>query len=106
MEITPTHDVYNQVLKRREIAFFTEHGIAATPKLYDVRKQLATRYSANEDLVFIRGLKTLTGTNRAVGEAEIYDSLEDALSLVPKYIVTRNMPERHKASKEENTKKG
>lgn len=106
MEITPTRDIYNQVLKRREVAFFTEHGIAATPKLYDVRKQLATRYGANEDLVFVRRLRTLAGTNRAVGEAEIYDSVEDARSLVPKYIIARNLPERHKAGKEDTPKKG
>lgn len=81
MDITPTRDVYNPVLKRREVMFFTNHETASTPKLYDVRKQLASKYSTNEELVFIRNLKTLTGTIKAVGEAEIYDSLDEAKSL-------------------------
>lgn len=100
MEITPTRDVYNPVLRRREVTFFTDHGVAATPKLYDVRKQLAARYNSNEELVFVRKLVTLTGTTRAVGEAEVYDSVEDAQSLVPKHIVARNLPERHKKVEE------
>jgi len=100
MEITPTRDVYNPVLRRREVAFFVDHGIAATPKLYDARKQLAAKYGAREELVFIRRLVTLTGTSRAVGEAEVYDSAEDAKSLVPKHIVARNLPDRHKAKEE------
>jgi ribosomal protein S24E len=100
MDITPTRDVYNPVLRRREVTFFTEHGRAVTPRLYDVRKELAARYGASEELVFVRRLMTLTGTTRAVGEAEVYDSVEDARSLVPKHIVARNLPERRKKSEE------
>jgi len=101
MEITPTRDVYNPVLRRREVTFFADRGVAATPGLYNVRKQLAARYGAVEELVFVRRLETLTGTTRAVGEAEIYDSVEDAESLVPKYIVARNLADRHKAKEGE-----
>ena len=105
MDITPTRDLYNPVLKRREVTFFVDHGVAATPKLYDVRKQLAAKYGAGEELVFVRKLETLTGTTRAVGEAEVYDSADAAKSLVPKHIMARNLPERHKAGKEGEAKK-
>jgi len=105
MEITPTRDTYNPVLRRREVTFHVEHSIAATPRLYDVRKQLAARYGRSEELVFIRRLVTLTGTTKAVGEAEVYDSVEDASSLVPKHIVARNLPERHKAGMEGDAEK-
>ena len=105
MDITPTRDVYNPVLKRREVTFFVDHGVAATPKLYDMRKQVASRYGAAEELVFIRKLETLTGTTRAVGEAEVYDSVDTAKSLVPKHIAERNQVDRHKAAKEVEKKK-
>ncbi len=100
MEIIPTRDVYNPVLKRREVTFFADHSIAATPKLYDMKKLVAAKYGADEGLVFMRSLKTLTGTTKSVGEAEVYDSLEDVKSLVPKHIVTRNLPERHKTKED------
>jgi ribosomal protein S24E len=100
MEITPVRDVYNPILKRREVTFFADHSIAATPKLYDIKKLVAAKYKADEGLVFVRSLKTLTGTTKAVGEAEVYDSLESAKSLVPKHIATRNLPERHKTKED------
>ena len=103
LDITPTRDVYNPLLKRREISFFTNHELATTPKLYDVRKQLATKYGANEELVFVRNLKTLTGTTKAIGKAEIYDTVAEANSLVPKHIQIRNLSERHKTK--ESTQK-
>ena len=100
MDITPTRDVYNPVLRRREITFYVEHMTAATPKLYDLRKQVAVKYAADEGLVFIRGLKTSTGTSRAVGEAEVYDHVEDVSVLVPEHILTRNQPDRHKVKED------
>jgi ribosomal protein S24E len=100
MDITPTRDVYNPVLKRREVTFYVKHTAAATPKLYDLRKQVAVKYAADEELVFIRNLRTSTGTSRAVGEAEVYDHVDDVKILVPEHILARNQPERHKAKEE------
>ena len=96
MDITPTRDIYNPVLKRREITFYVEHMTATTPKLYDMRKQVAVKYSTDEGLVFIRSLRTSTGTSKAVGEVEVYDSVEDVRILVPQHILARNQPERQK----------
>ena len=96
MAITPTRDTYNPLLRRRDVAFFVDQGVAATPKLYDVRKRLAARYGVGEELVYIKKLVTLTGTTRSVGEVEVYDSVEDAKSLVPEHIVARNQPGRRK----------
>jgi small subunit ribosomal protein S24e len=106
-----TRDSYNPLLKRREISFLVEHTLAATPKLYDVRKNLADRFGVHENLVFVRRLKTPTGTMHTIGEAEIYDSAEDAKTVVPEYILLRNMAERHKekpakTKKEVPSKKG
>jgi len=89
-----------QYPERREVEFFADHERSATPRLYEIRRQLATRYGANEELVFVKSLRTLTGTNRTVGEVEVYDLVEDAKSLTPRHIVARNLPERHKTAKE------
>jgi ribosomal protein S24E len=43
-------------------------------------------------LVFIKKMETKTGTRKAVGIANIYDSLEHAKLIEPEYIVKRNMP--------------
>jgi len=105
MDIRTTRDVYNPLLRRREVSFLIEHDGTSTPKLYDVRKGFAAKIGATEDTVFVRSLGTLTGTTRAVGEAEVYDSQEEARTLVPKYVLARNMPERHK-TKESASKEG
>jgi len=78
---------------------------AATPKLYDLRKQVAVKYATDEVLVFVRSLRTLTGTSRAVGDAEVYDSVEDVKILIPEHILARNQPERHKAGGSATPKK-
>ena len=57
-----------------------------------VRETVASLYSVNIELVYITKLKSLTGTNRTQGQAEIYDRLEDAQALVPKHIQNRNYP--------------
>jgi ribosomal protein S24E len=97
MDITPTRDIYNPVLKRREITFYVEHLTTATPKLYDLRKQVAVKYATDEALVFVRSVRTLAGTSKAIGDAEVYDSVEDVRVLIPEHIRVRNQSERHKA---------
>ena len=99
MEIKKTSDKYNQLLGRREITFFIEHYSEGTPKLYDVRKALAQVYGKDEDSVYVIKLKTSTGTNKTIGEAEIYDKSERAQSVIPKHIQLRNSPDRGKISK-------
>jgi len=105
MEIRITRDAYNSLLRRREVSFSVDHNSSSTPKLYDVRKAIAARFGAQEDIVFVRNLETLTGTTRAVGEAEVYDSAEDAKTLVRSYVINRNVADRHK-SKEATPKEG
>jgi len=96
MEIRIRRDVFNPLLRRREVSFLANHSSSSTPKLYDVRKSMAAKFGVKEDVVFIRSLETLTGTTVTVGEAEVYDSEEAAKKVVPSYLLARNMAERHK----------
>jgi ribosomal protein S24E len=94
MEIREESISYNPIFKRRELTFFLDHISLSSPLLYVVRKSLAEKYDVNEDVVYIMRLDTKTGTNRAYGKAEIYDSYKNAVQVVPKHIQRRNMSSR------------
>ncbi len=84
---------YNPLLKRREITFKVEHAeTGGTPPRLQVRKQLATLLKQDLELVYIKKMETKTGTMTAVGEANAYDSIQQAKFVEPEHIVTRNVP--------------
>jgi small subunit ribosomal protein S24e len=83
----------NPLLKRQEIAFRIEHDQdGGTPTRGEVRNQLASILKTDLELVYIRQLETKTGTTVAVGEANTYETVEQAKLIEPKHIITRNTP--------------
>ena len=92
MDVKNISESYNPVFKRKEVSFFIDHSAQGSPKLYDVRKSLVEKYSADEGSVYVVKLETKTGTNRSYGKAEIYESIESAAKVVPKHIQRRNTP--------------
>jgi ribosomal protein S24E len=93
MKIKIVSKEYNPLLKRKEIIFEVEHAdTGGTPPRFEVRKKLASKLKASLDLVYVRKVETKTGTMIAVGEANAYDSIEQAKLLEPKHIVARNAP--------------
>ncbi|MEM3526630.1 MAG: 30S ribosomal protein S24e [Candidatus Bathyarchaeia archaeon] len=92
MEIKVKSERRNPLLSRREIIFEVIHNqTGSTPPRLEVRKALAAALKVNTDLVFIKKLETKTGTQIAVGTANVYYTLEQAVFIEPKYIVKRNM---------------
>jgi len=84
---------YNPLLKRKEVTFKVEHAeTGGTPNRFEVKKQLAALLKADLELVYVRKMETKTGTTTAVGEADAYDSVEQAKIVEPKHIVARNVP--------------
>ena len=84
---------YNPLLKRKEVTFKVEHTESGgTPPRFEVRKKLATLLKKDIELVYVRKMETKTGTMTAVGEANAYDSVEQAKIVEPKHIVARNSP--------------
>ena len=94
MDVKNMSESYNLVFKRKEVSFFIDHSAQGSPKLYDVRKSLIEKYGADESSVYVVKLETRTGTNRSYGKAEIYESTETAVKVVPKHIQRRNTPTR------------
>jgi len=93
MEVKIVSDKENPLLKRREVHFNVEHGqTGGTPLRLEVRSAVANALKTDKNLVFIKKLETKTGTHTAAGVANVYDSIEQAKLIEPKYIVKRNVP--------------
>jgi len=93
MEVKIVSSKDNPLLKRREIQFRTEHGPQSkTPARLEIKKALAAELKLGEELVFVKDIRTLTGTGTAVGHANAYESAKQAKIVEPDYIVKRNSP--------------
>jgi small subunit ribosomal protein S24e len=83
----------NPILKRKEIKFTVEHGPKGkTPGRLEVKRNLSVELKIGENLVFIKKMRTMTGTNTAVGVANAYETKEQAKLIEPEYIMKRNSP--------------
>jgi len=105
MKINITSQQYNPLLKRKEITFEIRHEeTKGTPPRLEVRKALSEVLKANVELVYVRKVQTKTGTMQAKGEANIYDSIEQAKFVESEHIIERNVPS-EKKPKEEKAEK-
>jgi len=110
MEVKITSELKNLLLKRKEIAFEVQHTqTKGTPERLEIRNKLAEMLKTKPELVYVKRVETKTGTMKAAGEANVYESVEHAKLIEPEYIITRNLPqeEREKPAekKEESPKK-
>jgi len=93
MEVKIVLSKNNPLLKRKEVQFRVEHGPQSkTPARLDVRKALAAELKLSEELIFVREMRTLTGTGTAVGHANVYQTNAQGKLVEPEYIVKRNNP--------------
>ena len=93
MEVKIVSTNKNSLLKRKEVDFRVDQGsIRKTPTRLEVKKAIAAELKIKEELVFIKKMKTMTGTNIAVGVANAYETLEQAKFIEPEYIRKRNSP--------------
>lgn len=104
MEVKKSAEKDNPLLKRKDVTFFIDHPSAGTPKLFEVRKALASMYEVSDDLVYVLNLTTLTGTHRTVGEAEVYEQAETTHLVLPKHIQLRNLQGRGRGDEKKATK--
>jgi len=102
MEVKITQEQQNILLKRKEIMFEVEHSqTKGTPSRIEIRNKLAEMLKTKPELVYVKRVETKTGTMKAKGEANAYESIEQAKLVEPEYIVTRNMPPAEKKEKAE-----
>lgn len=86
----------NPLLKRKEVTFSVDHAQnGGTPSRVEVSKQLASLLQTKHELVYVKNMETKTGKMVAVGEANVYDSIEQGKLMEPKYVIARNaLPEK------------
>jgi ribosomal protein S24E len=102
MEVKIISHRENPLLKRTEVCFQIDHSeTGSTPSRLDVKKAVATKLKKDIELVFVKKFETKTGTCTALGEANIYDSIEQAKLTEPEYIKKRNAPPEEPKQKEE-----
>ena len=93
MEVKIVSTKENPLLKRKEVEFRIEQELRGkTPARLEVKKAIATKLKTGEEMVFVKKMRTLTGTNIAVGVANAYETVEQAKFIEPEYIRKRNSP--------------
>ena len=92
MEIKIVSKKENPVMKRTEVQFTVEHIQGKTPGRLDIKRSVASQLQVSDKLVFIKKMRTLTGTSMTVGVATAYQSEAQAKIIEPEYIIKRNSP--------------
>lgn len=96
---------YNPLLKRKEVVFEVDHSQEGqTTSRLELRENLANMLKIEIDLVFVEKVETKTGTMIAIGEANAYESAEQAKLIEPEHIITRNVFPKKPAEETEKPK--
>lgn len=83
----------NPLLKRKEVGFTIIQGPKEkTPSRIEVRKAIAIEMKIADEVVFVKRMHTKTGTSITQGEANVYQSVDQAKLVEPEYIRKRNSP--------------
>jgi ribosomal protein S24E len=83
----------NPLLKRKEVEFTIVQGPKEkTPPRLEVKKAVAIELKIGDDVVFIKKMRTRTGTSITQGVANVYQSVAQARIVEPEYIRKRNSP--------------
>lgn len=89
MKLILTSTKTNPLFKRQEVEFKVEEP--STPSRSSVRIELAVALRVELNQVYVREMKTKSGTRTTFGVAHVYEDPEMALKVEPKHIVERNM---------------
>merc|ERR1719337_350483 len=80
----------NRLLQRKQMIVDIIHPNSATPKKSEVRESLAKNYKTTADCIIAFGFKTIFGGGKTSGFALIYDSVEAAKKVEPRFRLVRH----------------
>merc|ERR1711921_56624 len=80
----------NRLLKRKQMIVDVIHPNTSTPKKSEVRESLAKNYKVAPDQIIAFGFKTQFGGGKTSGFAMIYDSVEAAKKVEPRFRLIRH----------------
>ena len=98
MDIKITSKFENKLLERKEVQFEIQQLKKATPSRKEIRDKLIAQLDANKEAAMLIKIKTHIGKGLVKGLMHIYETLEVAKKIEPKYVVFRNLgkPEEEK----------
>ena len=81
----------NPLLKREEVIFEVDHSEEGeTTSRSEIRRKLADILKAKVELIFVEKAETKTGTMTAKGEANAYETVDQAKLIEREHIIQRN----------------
>jgi len=92
VEIKVLGQVYNPLLKRKEVKVEITHSGVGTPDRFTIRKELTSRLNVKLDNIYVVDMETKTGMEKTRCDVEVYDGPENARKIVPNYVIVRNKP--------------
>ena len=81
--------VSNRLLNRRQMVVDVLHPNRANVAKSEIGEAIAKMFKKDEKCVYVFGVKTAFGGGKSTGFGLVYDSLEDALDVEPKYRLIR-----------------
>ncbi|XP_063883672.1 small ribosomal subunit protein eS24-like [Scylla paramamosain] len=79
----------NRLLNRKQMVVDVLHPNRATVPKTEIREKLAKMYKTTGDVVFCFGFRTQFGGGKSTGFALVYDTLDYAKKIEPKYRLVR-----------------
>jgi ribosomal protein S24E len=87
----------NPLLKRTEVGFTIVQGPKEkTPQRLEAKRAVAIEMKTGDDVVYIKHMRTKTGTSITQGVANVYQSVAQAKLVEPEFIQKRNSPQKPK----------
>ncbi len=90
MELKITTDEIQKLLDRRNITGKLHFSGKTTPSRMWLIEKVAKKLKVEKNLIVIKEIKTIFGSNTADFEVHIYDSLEKKDRIEPKYLLKRS----------------
>jgi len=89
-QVKVLRDVENKVLNRKELILRIDHIGSKTPTRNEVRELVSSMFSVPSNLVIVRKLRTLTGTNVTEAHIHVYKDEKSLQEIEPEHIKLRN----------------
>jgi len=96
MEIEIEEKRENPLLYRKEIRFVVIHEGEGTPSRAIVKEELAKKLKEKTGNIIIDYIRSHFGSQKSIGYAKVYKSLDDAKKIEPEYIIKRNIETKEK----------
>jgi len=81
--------VTNRLLNRKQMVVEVLHPNRATVPKSEITEAVAKMYKKDDKCIYVFGFRTAFGGGKSTGFGLVYDSLEDALDIEPKYRLIR-----------------